>query len=318
MTRTAEHAADGRVYCLKVDVDTRQGIETGVPRLLDAFAEFGVRATFFLSFGPDNSGKAIWNVFRRRDFLTKMLRTKAHRLYGWRTIVSGTLLPARLTAADFPEIVRRIEREGHEVAVHAWDHRLWQDRLHRMSRARIEEQFRRSFECFETILGRRPRAVAAPAWFATPESLAVQDTLGLDYASDLRGGVPCRIEWDGRVFDTIQIPTTQPCLEELIAIGSQDRGANLEAILKHDEPSPMVLPLHAEVEGGLHMPFLRSILERLVDSPRGSRTLSEVASRVRSSDGPVPTVRGVLASLPGRASRVLTGAAPATDSVAPS
>jgi len=64
-------------YSLKVDVDTHDGMRDGVPRLLDAFGRFGVKATFFLAFGPDNSGKAIWNLFRRKGFLKKMLRTGA-------------------------------------------------------------------------------------------------------------------------------------------------------------------------------------------------------------------------------------------------
>ena len=71
-------------YCFKVDVDTHDGMRDGVPRLLDTFKAFGGRATFFLAFGPDNSGKAIWNVFRTKGFLKKMLRTGAPRLYGWR------------------------------------------------------------------------------------------------------------------------------------------------------------------------------------------------------------------------------------------
>ena len=62
-------------YSLKVDVDTHDGMRHGVPRLLDAFRRFGVKATFFLAFGPDNAGKAVWNLFRSKGFFKKMLRT---------------------------------------------------------------------------------------------------------------------------------------------------------------------------------------------------------------------------------------------------
>ena len=47
-------SSDGAAsLCLKVDVDTHDGMRDGVPRLLDAFAAADVAATFFLSFGPD-------------------------------------------------------------------------------------------------------------------------------------------------------------------------------------------------------------------------------------------------------------------------
>ena len=84
---------------LKIDVDTREGMENGVPRMLDRLKGLGVRATFFLSFGTDNSGKAIWNVFKQKGFLKKMRNSGGVKLYGLRTVLSGTLLPARPIAS---------------------------------------------------------------------------------------------------------------------------------------------------------------------------------------------------------------------------
>ena len=48
---------------LKVDVDTLRGYLEGVPALLDLFRKRGIRASFFFSMGPDNSGKAIRRIF---------------------------------------------------------------------------------------------------------------------------------------------------------------------------------------------------------------------------------------------------------------
>ena len=308
--------------CLKVDVDTHDGMRNGVRRLLDAFKSFGVRATFFLAFGPDNSGKAIWNVFRRRGFLRKMLRTGAPKLYGWRTLLSGTLLPARLIAAKLPDLVRRIAAEGHEVGVHAWDHRLWQDHLDRLTRRQIEEEFALAFEAFERILGRRPRAVAAPAWYATPTSLQVQDTLGLLYASDVRGGPPGYPELGGYRSTTLQIPTTQPCLEELLTLGHRATATCVEEVLApgvlrqaQDAPSlprggppALVVPLHAEVEGGVYHPFLQALLQRIRESGAAVQTLEERAAEVLSGSVPPPTVPVSPESIPGRAGLVIAPA----------
>jgi len=79
---------------LKVDVDTFTGTCEGVPRLLELFARHGVTATFFFSLGPDNTGKAIKRVFRK-GFIKKVLRASPGASYGLRTMLSGTLLPAR-------------------------------------------------------------------------------------------------------------------------------------------------------------------------------------------------------------------------------
>ena len=293
-------------YSLKVDVDTHDGMRDGVPRLLDTFGRFGVKATFFLAFGPDNSGKAIWNLFRSKGFLKKMLRTGAPKLYGWRTMLSGTLLPARLIAVKFPDLVKRIRDEGHEVGVHAWDHRLWQDHLDRLTRAQIEEQFSRSFECYEKILGRRPGSVAAPAWYATATSLQVQDQLGLQYASDIRGlefGYP---ELDGYRSTTLQLPTTQPCLEELLTLGRKDLDACAEEVLAAPPEAPFaVIPLHAEVEGGVYQPFLEKLLRGIAARGVRVQTLSEEAAEILRAAEPPPLIQVRARPMPGRAGRVI-------------
>ena len=295
-----------RYCCLKVDVDTYEGMRAGVPRLLDVFEKFGVSATFFLSFGPDNSGKAIWNVLRRRGFLKKLLRTDAPRLYGWRTMLSGTLLPSRLIAVQFPDLVREIEARGHEVGVHAWDHRLWQDHLDRLSRTMIQNQFDRCFDSFEKILGRRPESTAAPAWYATATSLEVQDSYRLTYASDVRGGPPCFIEFSGRRFETLQIPTTQPCLEELLDGGRSDPIAHVPTVLNTTGTDSMVVPLHAEVEGGIYRGFLETLLQGLLERGFRVQTLQALAHEILSCPQPsVPTRRVCLDRLPGRPERVL-------------
>lgn len=297
--------------CLKVDVDTHDGMRDGVPRLLDTLRAAGLRATFFLSFGPDNAGKAVLNVVRQRGFLKKMLATRAPSLYGWRTILSGTLLPARPVATAFPDLVRRIADEGHEVGVHAWDHRLWQDHLEQLDEAAVRAELARSFEAFQRLLGAPPRAVAAPAWLATATSLRVQDGLGLLYASDMRGGAPCFPRLDGYRSTTLQIPTTQMCLEELLTLGRADPADYADEVLRQPdgESGARVLALHAEVEGGRHNAFLKTVLRSLADEGAPVIPLEELARRTLRARESIPVVEATLAPLPGRGGRVFAPAA---------
>src|SRR5206468_1630039 len=168
--------------------------------------------------------------------------------------------------------------EGHEVAVHAWDHRTWQDRLDRMDEAAIRREFERAFAAFESALGVRPRASGAAAWTVTPRSLRIQDELGLDYASDLRGGPVCRLRAEGETLRTPQLPTTGRCIEELLTQGLRTP-AELEAALHVDlaGANPAVLAVHAEVEGGPFGPVLEGLLDRLRAEGSVVRTLAEAA-----------------------------------------
>ena len=90
---------------LKIDVDTYWGMKNGVPSVLQTLKEFNLKGTFFLSIGPDNSGRAALQLIRNPLFLKKMMRTNAAALYGWRTALYGTVLPAPMIALSFPKIV---------------------------------------------------------------------------------------------------------------------------------------------------------------------------------------------------------------------
>ncbi|MGC8735279.1 MAG: polysaccharide deacetylase family protein [Dissulfurimicrobium sp.] len=298
----------GRLLALKIDVDTHDGMAKGVPKLLDILNKEEIKATFCLSFGPDNAGKAIFRLFNDPLFLKKMLKTGAPRLYGLRTILSGTLLPARPIAIAFPDLVRRIEADGHEAIVHAWDHRKWQDRLTDMTSEEIAREFDRAFSAFQDILDKRPEAVAAPGWQVTPESLEIQDELGLLYASDLRGGEPARLSIGDRIFKTLQIPSTGPCIEELLTIGIRDNEDLFKAILRQIYKAKYpVIPIHAEVEGGPFSRFLIRLL-RMLKTKYNIVRLKDMAAILLG--GTVPIRELSFMELPGRAGTVATSIGP--------
>jgi len=297
---------------LKVDVCTREGMRLRAPRVLDALKRAHVRASFFLAFGPDCSGWAVKHLLDPK-FRAKMAKSNARSLYGWRTMLSGTLLPPRKVAAGFPDLVRRMVDEGHEVALHGWNHRRWQDGARKMDEARAARELASAAAAFEAITGRRPRASGAPGWVVSAASLRAQDKLGLAYASDLRGGPPCRLRAGGETFTTPQLPTTTLCIEELLASGRTSE-AELEASLfdalapTRAPPTGAVLPIHAEVEGGPYLP----LFERLLARARAAGVeFVQVAELARALDAAkLPVLDLVDLELPGRAGPVAAAGAP--------
>jgi undecaprenyl phosphate-alpha-L-ara4FN deformylase len=200
----------------KVDVDTYLGLKKGVPALLDLFQEFGILATFFVSLGPDHSGRAVFRIFTRKGFLKKMFRTGAAGMYGYTTLLYGTLLPGPKMAASLPEVIRAIPESGHEVGIHCWDHVKWQDRLPRMDRRSVQEEFNRARKAFREVLQEEARCSAAPGWITSADSLSVQEDAHLAYCSDTRGSTPFFPVVGNRRFTTLQIPTTLPTVDEIL------------------------------------------------------------------------------------------------------
>ena len=291
---------------IKVDVDTLKGYLEGVPRLLDILGNRGIKASFFFSMGPDNSGKAIRRIFRK-GFLAKMLRTKAPSTYGFKTLLYGTLLKAPMIVASNPDILRRAVNEGHDCGIHCWDHVLWQDCLLKLSREEIRAELDKAVKLFSDIVGMLPRSCAAPGWQISGDSLAVQDELGLDYSSDVRGAAPFTPSMNGFVFRTLQIPTTLPTLDELWGVDGMDADADAEKVNDHYldllEPGLNVHTIHAEMEGGAMSGVFARLLDCCVEGEMAFPTLRDVASRAGAELK--PDACGVeMAEIPGRSGKV--------------
>jgi peptidoglycan-N-acetylglucosamine deacetylase len=58
----------------------------------------------------------------------------------------------------YPQLVKRMAAEGHEVASHTWDHKI----LTRISDAQIREELKRPDDAIERLTGRRPRLMRPP------------------------------------------------------------------------------------------------------------------------------------------------------------
>ncbi len=289
------------VVALKVDVDTYAGTRDGVPRLLETMERFGIRATFYFSMGPDNSGKAIRRIFTRKGFLAKMLRTRAPSAYGLKTMLYGTLLPAPMIAESFPGVLRATAESGHEVGIHCWDHVKWHDLLPWFPKPVTAMELGKAGSLFERILGRRARTTAAPGWTVSPDSLEIQDAMGLDYCSDSRGSHPFYPRMAGREFRTLQIPTTWPTMDEILGENGITPGNINDHYISLLKSGLNVHTIHAEMEGGVMAASFVELLQRL--QGRGVRFVTLGEAAVEFAAG-APVCDLMMGGLPGRAGDV--------------
>jgi len=282
---------------LKVDVDTFVGTRDGIPNLLRILKDFGIRATFYFSLGPDNSGKAIRRIFHK-GFLRKMLRTRAPSMYGLRTLMYGTLLPPPIIGKGLPELLRSVQQAGHEVGIHCWDHVKWHDYLSTFQKHTTFRELDQADTMFERIFGSRARTTAAPGWTLSYDSLEIQDGMGLTYCSDARGIAPFFPIMDGRRFLTLQIPTTMPTMDELLG----ENGITLETIndqyLQILKPGLNVHTIHAELEGNALSSTFVELLKRLAERNVCFMTLAEVADEFGAD---APSCEVVMNYIEGRA-----------------
>jgi len=286
---------------LKVDVDTLRGYLEGVPRLLRLMDRRGIRGSFFFSFGPDNSGKAVRRIFRK-GFISKMVRTNAPGTYGLKTMMYGTLLPAPMIVPSDPSILKEVAKSGQDTGIHSWDHVEWQDRLDRLSESKIESLLRKAGNMYRKVLGTPSLCCAAPAWKTSLASLSVQDRMGLLYASDSRGESPFLPSLRGRVFRTPQIPTTLPTMDEILGRDGCTADNVNDIYISLLTEGLNVHTVHAEMEGMSMLSKLDELVKRAKSEGAEFVTLKEEAAKLNKEE--LPICEMIQREIPGRAGAV--------------
>jgi polysaccharide deacetylase family protein (PEP-CTERM system associated) len=112
------------------------------------------------------------SIFRQTDLLLGLLEQHQTR---------ATFFVLGMVAERFPELVRQIAAQGHEIASHGYAHL----RVSGLSREQFERDTRRSRDLLESIVGKSVRGYRAPEFSINAASLWALDVLaGLGFSYD--------------------------------------------------------------------------------------------------------------------------------------
>ncbi|HKB91580.1 MAG TPA: 4-deoxy-4-formamido-L-arabinose-phosphoundecaprenol deformylase [Opitutaceae bacterium] len=291
---------------LKVDVDTDRGTRLGIPNLLADCEEFQAPACFLFSLGPDNTGKAIRRVFRP-GFFKKVSRTSVVQLYGIRTLLNGTLLPAPHIGHRNEKVMQAVHDAGFEVGIHCNDHFRWQDYVMTMPIDKIRAEFTAARNEFKRIFGTDARTAGAAGWQANGPSREVYDEANLLYASDSRGETAFFPRIDGKVYKTLEIPSTLPTFDELMGrpeYPEEKIVPHYMSLLREDRPN--VFTLHAEIEGMGKRALFRDLLAACKRARVEFIRMDDLARDLLSDRSAIPIQDMVMAEIDGRSGLVAT------------
>jgi peptidoglycan/xylan/chitin deacetylase (PgdA/CDA1 family) len=289
---------------LKVDVDTDRGTRIGVPNLVADCSDAGVPACFLFSLGPDQTGRAITRVFRP-GFFKKVSRTGVVRLYGIRTLLNGTLLPAPHIGRRNARAMREVRDAGFEIGIHCYNHYRWQDHLSEMSLEAVRAEFLAARAEFLRIFGRAAETAGAAGWQSNAGSREIYDEAGLLYSSDTRGREPFFPRLGGRVFSTLEIPSTLPTLDELLGRPEYPEDRIVPHYISLLRPGRLnVFTLHAEIEGMGRRGLFRALLSAWRKAGVEFVRLDESARELLADRQAIPVCDQNYAAIDGRSGLV--------------
>ena len=256
--------------------------------------------------GPDNTGRALKRLLRP-GFLQKVMRTSVTSNYGLKTLMYGVLIPGPDISRRAGHIMKQTQEAGFETGIHTFDHIRWQDYVVKRDAHWTQHEMDKALAAYRGVFGENPGTWGSAGWQINAHALVVQDTWGLDYASDSRGTHPFLPVMDGIEFATPQIPGTLPTLDELIGVDDiTDANVHevlLEQILHADNPDiGHVFTLHAELEGMAYLDVMDKLLTTW--KQRGC-VIGSTKELFRTLDGDtLPRHEMLMAEIPGRSGEV--------------
>lgn len=271
-------------FGFRVDIDTIKGFIHGVPRLLAVFNNVGIKATFALTTGPDRSLFNIVNLFPplakyfginrkisgkdnwKKHFPGIINRINSSQIHRGPFFTNPFDRELFIKADKEHMIVKNIQRQGHEVILHGYDHFLWANCLENLTQAEQETLLIRGIKEFRKITRKKPKGFAAPAFNITPSLLPLLKEKGFKYCSNYSLENLTRVTTpsvNGKDC-CIEIPVlNQPLYaiyKEFIAKGNID--FTIEKI-NNMNVKVLFFYLHAGIEGFLESSNLVGVLNEL-------------------------------------------------------
>ena len=133
--------------------------------------------------------------------------------------VKATFFVLGWTAENFPDLIKEIDRNGHEIACHSYSHRLVYD----LTPLEFKNDTFKAKNLIEQVTGKKVKGYRAPSYSITSQSLWALDILeelGFEYDSSIfpihhdRYGIPSapRFKYEHPNHDLIEYPISTSLL----------------------------------------------------------------------------------------------------------
>jgi len=168
----------------------------------------GARCAVALSFDSDHEtnelrdggksiGRMAWGQYGNRVGVPRIVQLL--RKYGVR---ASFYVPA-VVALTYPDEQRELVAEGHEIGIHGWIHELNSVLPYENER----DLMLRAADTLARITGVRPVGLRTPSWDFSPDTLRIEQEMGLLYDSSLMADEDCyELLLDGEPTGIVEVP----------------------------------------------------------------------------------------------------------------
>ncbi len=210
-------------FCLRVDVDTFEGLKYGIPKIIRLSKELDFPVTIYLSLGKFATGRNIFRIIKTRKNV--QLNIQGFKRNYKRSLVRGLILPSKTIGSKEKELLNTYTKdELLEFHPHGFNHIKWSSNFDNFSYEKTEEYIEAIINDYELIFNKKPTANAAPNFQTNNHYFKLLRKLGFDFSSDFYKMPPFNLEIDktkknSKSCEITQLTVTEPTIEELLLKG---------------------------------------------------------------------------------------------------
>ena len=210
-------------FCLRIDVDTFEGIKLGIPEVVDFVLKQECPATIYLSMGKFATGRNIFRIIRNKEIAKK-------RIPPWirnhpKSIIRGLLLPPRRIKEKERKKLRDFSAEPSiEFHPHGYNHIKWSRNFSNLSYEKTKGYIDSFIEEYSEIFSKKPIANAAPNFQVNKHYFQLLRKKKFSFTSDLYHSIPFKLQFkrgdkQSQAFQLTQLPVTEKSIEDFILQG---------------------------------------------------------------------------------------------------
>lgn len=206
-----------KIIGLRCDVDFGIDFIKGIPFLLNELKKRKLKITFFITMGPD-SFKKCTNRVKEKGYLKRIINfnpIKIIKTFGVQYLLNQFFKSNNYVGIAFPNIIKDIINDGHEIGIHGYDHYWWAENIYSATNKEIKNDMNKSFEALNKITKKKKIIWASPNWRCNQNVIEEIDKKKNLYGADCRGSKPFFPKFKNYKSKTIQYPISLPCLHEI-------------------------------------------------------------------------------------------------------
>ena len=210
-------------FCLRVDVDTFEGLKKGIPKVLEISKKHEIPTSIYLSLGKYETGRNLFRKIQKKERIASNI--PPWKRNSFKSLLRGIILPAKNIGDNEKEYLQSIDKDSNvEIHPHGYNHVRWSTNFPNLSKDKTRDIVSNIIDEYTSIFHRKPIANAAPNFSVNKHYFQTLVDNKFKFSADFKYPEPFVLQLEEKKSQITQLPVTELTIEEHITKGkSTDR-----------------------------------------------------------------------------------------------